>query len=111
MKKRLKIVEEFSDNKKSNKKNYFKKIDRNIYFERYANGSRNGRVFIIKVCPITKKIYTNGWSLTSYSYNEAIYRAQIDLKIINTRAELGLPLKYYTIKYWINKDKNEYILL
>jgi len=110
MKKRLKIVEEFSDNKKSKRKNIFQKIDRNIFFESYDNGSK-GRVCLRKVCPITKKIYNNAWSLSYYSYNEAIYQAKIDLKHINIRAELGLPLKYYYIKYWINKDKNEYILL
>jgi hypothetical protein len=99
MKKRLKIVEEFSK-----PKNIFKKIDRNIFFESYDNGS-NGRVCLRKVCPITKKIYNNAWSLSYYTYNEAIYKAKQDLDYINKRLEIGLPLKYYTIKYWITPTK------
>ncbi len=104
MKKRLKIVEKFSDKKKSKQKNIFKKIERNIFFESY-NNSTNGRVCLRKVCPITKKIYNNAWSLSYYSYNEALYRAKLDLDYINTRTELGLPLKYYCIKYWVTPTK------
>ena len=97
MKKRLKIVDEFSKTKNENKYN---KIERNIFYENYKNGT-NGRVCIRKVCPITKKLYNKAWSLSYCSYDEAIYKAKIDLNYINTRTELGLPLHYYYIKYWI----------
>jgi len=97
MKKRLKIVDEFSKNKKENS---YQKIDRNIFYENYKNGT-SGRICLRKICPITKKIYNKAWSLCYYSYNDAIYEAKRNLDFINMRAKLGLPLKYYCIQYWV----------
>ncbi len=105
MTKRLKIVDEFS-------KTHFvyKNVERNIYYVKRL-ATTNGRICIRKVCPITKKIYNKGWSLTYYTFNEALCLAKRELEYINTRKDLGLPLKYYTIKYWIDKDNNKYKLL
>jgi hypothetical protein len=100
-KKKLIIVEEFSNVS-------YKRLERNIFYQNYNN---NASIHVRMWCPVDKKIYNNSWPLQTYSYNEALIYAKKDLDYIKTRREMKLPLKYYTIKYWINKDKNEYILL
>jgi len=99
MKKKLKIVDEFSNIK-------YKSIMRNIFYQNYKN---NPCICVRMICPIEKKLYNKTWSLKLYDYNEALYYAIKDLNYINSRKEDGDPLKYYTIKYWVTPT--EYILL
>lgn len=101
MKKKLIIVEEFSNVS-------YKNLERNIFYQKYNN---NASICVRKRCPITKKLYNNSWPLNIYTYNEALLYAKKDLEYINTRKEMGLPLKYYTIKYWIDKNKNHFIIV
>ncbi len=99
-KKNLIIVEEFSNVS-------YKSLERNIFYQNYRN---NASICVRMRCPIKKNLYHNSWPLNIYTYNEALLYAKKDLEYIKVRREMGLPLKYYTIKYWINKDKNEFIL-
>ena len=100
-KKNLIIVEEYSNVS-------YKSLERNIFYQNYNNhASINVRMW----CPVDKKCYNRSWPLNIFSYNEALLYAKFNLSYIKTRREMKLPLKHYTIKYWINKDKNKYILL
>lgn len=100
MKKRIfKIVDEFSNVK-------YKNITRNIFYEN-VNGYR--KICLRKQCRIEKKLYNKYWSLSEFSYNEAVVKAKLHLDYITDREKFGMPLKFHNLKIW--KNDKEFILI